>query len=160
MSRENRVVETGGGRWRAAEAWRGRGGVGLLYFVALADGEPTGDREGDRRASLEPDEQLGDLSKDALLERLEAGTPLTDTERRFRAPDGDLWLAQSVGPVWAEDDVAEGLTGIVFTALEGETRRATGAGGHVGEAGEAELVARWRSAVDDDRAPERPESPS
>lgn len=161
MTRDSRIVETEHGRWRALEACRGRGGVGLLYFLPLADDQPA-DRPGDdRRASLEPDERLEGLDEGELRRRLDAGTRLTATERRFRAPDGDLWLAQNVGPVWAGRGVAEGLTGVVFTALEGVERRVAGDGGHVGEVDEAELVALWRSAVGaDGRGPDAPETGS
>lgn len=146
MTRESRIVETGEGRWRAVVAWRGRGDLGLLYFLRLADGSPSDRAEEDRRASLEPGERLRDLDVDELRRRLSVGTPLTGTERRFRAPDGELWLAQSVGPVWADGDVAAGLTGVVFTALEGEPRRISGDGVHVGEVDDAALGDRWRGA--------------
>ena len=150
MERATKSVESEEGRWRAVEAWRGRGGVGLVYFLALeGDAVAAGD-DADRRASLAPGERLEDLEEGALGQRLERGTALTETERRFRGPDGDLWLAQSVGPVWAEGGVAGGLTGVVFTALEGEPRRLSGDGGHVGEMSDAELAAAWRAAAGDE----------
>lgn len=151
MTRDSRIVETSEGRWRALTAWRGRGDVGLLYFLRLEDGAPSDRTDEDRRASLEPGERLADIADDELRRRLSDGTPLTGTERRFRAPDGEQWLAQSVGPVWAEGDVAAGLTGVVFTALEGERRRLTGDGVHAGEADEAVLAGRWRTAGGGDR---------
>lgn len=149
MERAERVLEGADRRWRAVEAWRSGSGRGLVYFLPLeASGEEAApdDRE-DRRAALEPGETLDELTEPALRERLGAATPLTDTERRFRAPDGRLWLVQSVGPVWA-DDVASGLTGLLFTALEGADRRAETAGGHVGRMDAAELERRWRRAVE------------
>lgn len=155
MSRDSRTLEIGSERWRALEAWRGRGGVGLLYFVPLEDGEVRGDGSSDRRASLGPEERLAELGEDELRARCESGTALTGTERRFRSPEGDLWLAQSVGPVWAEGGVAEGITAVLFTALEGEPRRVETAGGHVGRMSSAELVSRWRAAR---RGPEGPET--
>lgn len=150
MTRDDRTVETENGRWRALTAWRGRGDVGLLYFLRLEDGAPSERADEDRRASLEPGERLADLGDDELRRRLSDGTPLTATERRFRGPDGELWLAQSVGPVWAEGDVAAGLTGVVFTALEGEPRRLVGDGVHVGEVDEVALAERWRTAAEGD----------
>lgn len=147
MERARRILESEDGRWRAVEAWRGRGGVALLYFLALDEGDVAADDDADRRASLGPDERLEELSEERLRERLAAATVLTGTERRFRAPDGAPWLAQSVGPVWAEGGVAGGLTGAVFTALEGEARRLAGGGGHVGEMDDAELAAAWRAAA-------------
>ena len=153
MARTTRIVVSEEGRWRAVEAWRGRGGVGLLYFLAL-DGEDVAPADdADRRASLSPGERLEELGEDRLRGRLEEGTALTVTERRFRAPDGAVWLAQSVGPVWAGDGVAGGLTGIVFTALEDEPRRLSGDGGHVGDMADAELAAAWRAAAGDEAEP-------
>lgn len=147
MSRDSRTLEIGSERWRALEAWRGRGGVGLLYFLPVEDGEARPDGSSDRRASLGPGERLDDLDEDDLAARLESGTALTVTERRFRSPEGELWLAQSVGPVWAEGDVAEGTTAVLFTALEGEPRRLETAGGHVGRMSAAELTSCWRAAL-------------
>lgn len=141
-------LEADGRRWRCVEAWRAQHGPGLLYFLPLEeDGEVAGDDREDRRAALAADETLDALGSDELRERLERGTPLTVTERRFRAPDGRAWLAQSVGPVWA-DDVASGLTGLLFTALEGPQLRERTGGGHVGEMSASELARRWRRAVE------------
>lgn len=145
--RGRRVVETNGDRFRAAVAWRGpASGRGLLYFVALEDGEPGDDRR-DRRAPLEPDRGLEDFTEEELRELLSEGEPLTGTERRFRGPDGRLWLAQSVGPVWADEDPAEGSTGVLFTALEGPFERLRGPGAHAGALDGDELVALWRRAA-------------
>lgn len=148
MEREARELEAGGRRWRAVEAWRAEDGPGLLYFLPLGeDGEPGGDDREDRRAALEPDETVAGLDADALRKRLDGGVPLTVTERRFLAPDGRPWLAQSVGPVWA-DEVASGLTGLLFTALEGPRERASSGGGHAGEMSAGDLERRWRRAVE------------
>lgn len=160
MERERRQFEAGGRRWRAVEAWRSSKGSSLVYFLPLARGSdrPAGDDRLDRRAGLEPGRRLAELPAAELERLLEDGTGLTGTERRFRAPDGRPWLAQSVGPVWAEGGVAEGLTGVLFTSLAGEVRRARGAGEHVGEADEERLADWWRTAVggeaDGDRGPD------
>jgi hypothetical protein len=148
MTRGETVMETEGRRWRAVEAWRAESGLGLVYFLPLDEGAGVAeeDRE-DRRAALEPGETVEGLEGEALRERLGRATPLTGTERRFRAPDGRLWLAQSVGPVWA-DGVASGLTGLLFTALEGPAGRAIVGGGHAGEMSDGELAERWRRAVE------------
>lgn len=150
MERPSRYVEHGGRSYLALEAWRGASGEGLCYFVPVAapDGAPLEDDEGDRRAPLGPEEGLHDLPRRRLVELLEGAAPLTVTERRFRAPDGRLWLAQSAGPVWAEDGVAEGATGVRFTSLEGPRERVEGEGGHVGRMGTGALVAAWRRARD------------
>lgn len=151
MERQRRELETEGRRWRAVEAWRSTSGSVLVHFLPLGDdGEPAADDRLDRRAGLEKGRRLDELEDGELEERLAAGTPLTPTERRFRAPDGRAWLAQSVGPVWAEDGVAEGLTGVLFSALEGEPRRARGPGDHVGEASRERLTGWWRAAVEPD----------
>lgn len=148
MTRGERILEAEGRRWRAVEAWRTGSGLGLVYFLPLDEGAGVEeeDRE-DRRAALEPGEAVQGLEEEALRERLGRATVLTGTERRFRAPDGRLWLAQSVGPVWA-DGVASGLTGLLFTALEGPSERAIVGGEHAGEMSDGELAERWRRAVE------------
>lgn len=132
------------------EAWRSSRDTVLVYFLPLeaGDGDPTEDDRLDRRAALAPGRRLEELDPAVLEELLEAGTPLTETERRFRAPDGRPWLAQSVGPVWAEGGVAGGLTGVLFSSLEGDVRRERGPGEHVGSASEDRLATWWRSAVE------------
>lgn len=150
MERPSREFDAGDARWRAVTAWRGRSGHGLLYFLPLEDGEVAGDDRRDRRALLEPGRELPGLGPEELEEMLDRATALTGTERRFRAPDGRLWLVQSVGPVWAEDGVAEDLTGLVFTSLEGEPERLASGGGHAGRAAASELAARWRRAASDE----------
>lgn len=145
--RTSRTIEAGGRRYRATVAWRGTtSGRGLLYFVALGEEGPDDDRE-DRRVPLGPGRGLEEVSDEELVDLLSDGRPLTGTERRFRAPDGRLWLAQSVGPVWADDDPAEGSTALLFTSLEGEVERLRGPGVHAGRVGEEELRALWRRAA-------------
>lgn len=121
----------------------------LVHFLPLdgEDGAPADDDRIDRRAGLERGRRLADLEPDELDELLASGTPLTDTERRFRAPDGRPWLAQSVGPVWAEGGVAAGMTGVLFSSLAGEVRRVRGPGDHVGRASDGELAGWWRDAA-------------
>lgn len=152
--RGERTLEADGRAWRVVEAWRASGGLGLVYFLPLEDGEvPEDDRE-DRRAALEPGETVEGLEPGTLRQRLAEATALTETERRFRAPDGRPWLVQSVGPVWS-DGVASGLTGLLFTALEGPPARARTGGGHAGELTDEELERRWRRAVEDGDDDER-----
>lgn len=147
MERAERSLEADGRTWRVVEAWRAESGLALAYFLPLEeDGEVRPDDRADRRAALETGESLEDLPADTLRARLGEATPLTATERRFRAPDGRLWLVQSVGPVWAEG-TASGLTGLLFTALEGAGERARSGGGHAGEMSAGELERRWRRAV-------------
>ncbi len=146
--RRERELASGSGRYRAVVAWRGRvSGSGLLYFVAMDGDAPDPDDRRDRRAPLESGRTLDDIPEEELAEALEGGTPLTGTERRFRAPDGRLWLAQGVGPVWADEDPAEGSTGLLLTALEGPVRRLEAEGGHPGRMDEGELSDAWRRAA-------------
>lgn len=150
-----REFDADGDRWRAVEAWRSGGGLGLLYFLPLGDATSEGagdaavheDDRRDRRALLEADESLAELSEEDLAARLAEATPLTETEWRFRAPDERLWLAQSVGPVWA-DDVASGLTGLRFTSLEGERRRLRVEDDRGAARGRAGLEPCWREAAE------------
>lgn len=161
MERQRREFEAGERRWRALEAWRTSRDAVLVYFLPLdaGDGEPADDDRLDRRAALAPGRRLEELDAAGLEELLASGTPLTETERRFRAPDGRPWLAQSVGPVWAEDGVAGGLTGVLFSSLAGDVRRERGPGEHVGRASRERLAGWWRSTVqtaDDDAEVEGP----
>jgi len=150
MERQTRELEIGDRRWRAVEAWRGSSGHALVYFLPLADGVEAGDDRLDRRASLPSGSSLDDVTPEELRELWDRGTGLTETERRFRAPDGRLWLAQSQGPVWAEGGVASGLTGVRFTSLEGERERLSGDGEHAGRASPEELTGWWRGAASSD----------
>lgn len=140
--RETRELSAAGRAWRAVEAWRSPTGWGLAYFVALEeDGEPVADDRLDRRLPLEPDETLDALEDDELEERFADARGLTSTERRITDEEGRPWLAQSRGPVWAEGDVAAGLTSLLFTALGGAAERVEAGGGHAGHMEEEALRA-------------------
>ena len=143
-----RVVETDDGRWIALEAWRGRDGRGLCYFLRASDRGPEEDDRGDRRAVLEPDSSLEESTAAELEARVREAAALTATERRFADARGALWLAQNVGPVWAAEDVAAGLTGILFTRLTGRERvRVSAPGGHGGGMEEDDLRSRLQRAL-------------
>lgn len=139
--------------FRVVEAWRSASGWGLGYALALEDGVPAEDDRMDRRFPLAPDERLDGLDAAGLREKLGEGASLTVTERRFAGGGGRPWLAQNVGPVWGEEDVAAGLTGILFTALGGPTGRVETYGGHVGELDEADLRVRLERALEDETPP-------
>ena len=142
-----RRFRTDGVPWRATVVWRAQDGSGLCYFRA-EEGEARGEEgAGDRRARLPADRSLGDLNEEELGELLSVAASLTATERRFVAPDGRDWLAQNIGPVWAEEEAAEGATGVLFTALDGAPDRARTGGGHVGRMSEDRLEAAWRRAT-------------
>lgn len=140
--RGGRTLETPEGRWLALEAWRARSGHGLLYFLPLEDEAPAAADRGDRRAALDPGRELADLETAELEELLAGARPLTGTERRLVDRDGAVWLVQSSGPVWAEGETAEGLTGLVFTRLTGPEERVTAPGGHAGRTSTEELLVR------------------
>lgn len=161
MSRATRQIQTEDGPYRAVEAWRSPRGEGLCYLVLLAEpgGEPADDDRGDRRALLRPGEELGSLEEERLEEMVSGAVPLTRTERRFTVGD-ELWLAQNVGPVWAEGGVAEGSVGILFTSLEGELRRGTSGGGLVTEMTADELRSRREEAFDGERSAADPAAES
>jgi hypothetical protein len=149
--RFERELEVSGSLFRVVAVWRGEeSGYGILYFFkARADDGST-----DRRALLMPDTEPDRLDDSRLMELFEGGRALTDTEKRFTAPDGRQWLAQNRGPVWA-GRAAEGHSGIRFTSLEGERETIIAAAGHLGEMPTAELEARWREASQAARPAER-----
>jgi len=144
--RETRRVETRDRAWLVSEAWRGQSGWGVAYFVALGSEAALEDDRHDRRALLEPGAGIADLEDADLGRRLEDAAGLTSTERRFRAPGGRLWLAQSRGPVWAEGGVAAGLTGLLFTSLEGPLERIEAPDGRAGDLDGEALASRLRTA--------------
>ena len=145
--RRTRELSAAGRSWRAVEAWRSASGWGLAYFVALdEDGSAAAVDRPDRRLPLGPDEPLGDMEDEALAERLADAPGLTSTERRIPDDEGRPWLAQSRGPVWAEGDVAAGLTSLLFTALGGPAERVEAGGGHAGRMAEEALRASLRRA--------------
>lgn len=82
-------------------------GHSLVVFI------PSG-----RRSALAPGARL----EDARVAELESSAvPMTATETLVDL-DGDTWLVQSSGPVWAEAAAADSA-GLVFTALDGSGRR-------------------------------------
>ena len=109
MNRPVRRCQIDDETWTLVDAWRSGSGLGLGYFVAP-------DRGNDRRTALEADADVTSLSEEEVRDLWESAASLTPTERRFRADDGELWLAQSVGPVWGEG-AAAGTTGLRLTCL-------------------------------------------
>lgn len=143
---EGRIVEAEGRRWLALQPWRAGTGHGLAYFLALEDGEPSPDDRRDRRALLEPECELDALTPAELDPLLAGASPLTWTECRLAGADGEAWLVQSSGPVWAEGEVAAGLTGLVFTRLTGPPERHVLSGAGVAERSDEELWERLERA--------------
>ncbi|MCG8469443.1 MAG: hypothetical protein MJB57_14760 [Gemmatimonadetes bacterium] len=111
IARPGRDRDIEGRTVRAIEAWRARSGLGLLYFV---------DEEGDRRASLAPEQTLETLTDADLSAVWERAVPLTPTERRIRDDDGRVWLIQGFGPVWAETGGAADAVGTRIRCLTHE----------------------------------------
>jgi hypothetical protein len=110
--RPSREVTFGDQSLVLIDASRSPTGLGLAYFLAP-------DRADDRRAVLEPGVELGGLGEEAVAELWSGAASLTETERRFRGPDGHAWLAQSTGPVWGEG-AAAGITGLRLVCLTAE----------------------------------------
>lgn len=147
-------VEFEGARWLVVEAWRARSGLRLLYFLPLEAGTPVADDRRDRRAALASEAELASLDARRWEELWAEAVGLTETERRFVDAEGAPWLVQNVGPVWAEAEVAVGLTGLVFTQLTGARltgarQRRTGPGGHVAGMSEGEIRSRLEAAYDE-----------
>ncbi len=113
--RRPRVVHAvEGRRWILYDARRGASGLGLGYFVR-EDLEP-----GDRRAILSPDHGVPSLASSLFEEIWAAGKGLTATERRVVDDRGDVWLAQSFGPVWAKGRRAASGTGVRLYCVSSE----------------------------------------
>lgn len=141
-----RRLEADGKSWAVCEAWRGESGWGVAYFLALDPGGTPADDRLDRRALLEPGTRPADLDDAGLGGLLESAAGLTSTERRIEDASGRPWLAQSRGPVWAEEGVAAGLTGLLFTALDGSGERVEAADGRAGAPDPSVLAERLRQA--------------
>jgi hypothetical protein len=94
-------------------------------LLRLENDDAMADDRQDRRATLEPGEELQALDDHRLDALFETATALTETERRILDAAGAPWLAQASGPVWAEGGAAAGLAGVVFTRLQGPFQRLT-----------------------------------
>jgi len=128
--------------WRAVEAWRGRAGDGLCYFLRLEGDVPASDDRADRRAVLAPGVSIAALDDQALFDLLEGAARLTVTEHRIVDGEGTPWLVQSRGPVWAEGEATAGQTGRLYTALDGTGRRLVAPDGRGDTGGLLEALAR------------------
>ncbi|WP_420634616.1 hypothetical protein [Candidatus Palauibacter sp.] len=113
-ARPRRTGRIDGSPWTLFDAGRAPSGLGLGYFVR---GDPGG---GDRRTELAPEVDVERLDDDGFRHLWEAGRSLTPTERRVVDDEGAVWLAQSVGPVWAEGGAAAGAVGVRLRCLSAE----------------------------------------
>ncbi len=122
--------------WTLHDAGRAPSGLGLGYFVC-DDAEVA-----DRRTALPAGLGVPDLDDEAFGALWEAGRELTCTERRIVDPHGMVWLAQSVGPVWAEGGTAAGTLGVRLRCVSAERPVLELNGVTLAELSDAELIAR------------------
>lgn len=117
-------LEIDGAAWDVYEAWVSPSGLGLLYFLCEDGGAE------DRRAALEGGQRLEALAPEALEAAWHGASGLTPTERRLTVPDGEIWLVQGVGPVWAEGGSASDAIGVRARCLSADRplRERTGIG--------------------------------
>ena len=125
-----------GASWTLYDAARAPSGLGLGYFVC-DDPEVA-----DRRAALPARLALADLDDDAFRALWEAGRPLTSTERRVVDGSGAIWLAQGMGPVWAEGGSAAGTTGLRLRCISAHRPVVELNGTTLSGMSDAELIAR------------------
>ena len=135
-ARPRRSGRIDGAAWTLYDAARAPSGVGLGYFVCDDSGM------GDRRAALPAGLALADLDDDAFRALWEAGRPLTSTERRVVDDSGAIWLAQGVGPVWAERGSAAGTTGLRLRCISAQCPVVELYGATLSEMSDTELSAR------------------
>lgn len=125
-----------GASWTMYEAARAPSGLRLGYFVC---DDPD---VADRRTALPAGLALSDLDDEAFRELWEAGRPLTPTERRVVDGNGAIWLAQSMGPVWAEGGSAADTVGLRLRCISAHRPVAELKGATLSELSDAELIAR------------------
>lgn len=135
-ARPRRSGTIDGASWTLYEAARGPSGLGLGYFVC---DDPT---VADRRTALPAGLALSDLDDEAFGALWEAGRPLTPTERRVVDGSGAIWLAQSMGPVWAEGGSAAGTVGLRLCCISAQRAVVELHGATLSEISDAELIAR------------------
>ncbi|MGH7541629.1 MAG: hypothetical protein ACRELC_11580 [Gemmatimonadota bacterium] len=145
--RPTRTFEIEGRPWLAIVAWRATGGPALCWFVPLDGAHPRDADEADRRAALEPDERLEALDAGALRDRFDGARGLTATERRITDAEGELWLVQNTGPVWAGDAAPEDATGVRFRCLTRHRSPLHTSGGPVAGRTAADLRAELERAL-------------
>ena len=134
--RARRSGRIDGASWTLYDAGRAPSGLGLGYFVC---GDPE---VADRRAALPAGQALSDLDDEAFRALWEAGRPLTSTERRIVDGSGAIWLAQGMGPVWAEGGSAAGTTGLRLRCISDHRPAVELNGAALSGMSDAELVAR------------------
>ena len=132
--RPSRPVTIEGASWTLFDAGRASSGIGLGYFAA---GQDAGR---DRRVELDPGTDVSALDDDAVAELWARGYGLTVTERRFTDDEGVIWLAQSVGPVWADGGVAAGIIGTRLRCISHDRPVVEKRGLALGTASDGDLI--------------------
>ena len=122
--------------WTLFDAGRTASGLGLGYFVRDDLGG------GDRRAALAPEIRVAELDDEVFQRLWETGRPLTATERRLVDGNGAAWLAQSVGPAWADGGTAAGAVGVRLRCLSAERPCLVLNGVVLADTSDADLLAR------------------
>lgn len=135
-ARPRRSGPIDGASWTLYEAARAPSGLGLGYFVC------DGPQMADRRTALPAGLALADLDDEAFRALWEAGRPLTPTERRVVDGSGAIWLAQSMGPVWAEGGSAADTVGLRLCCISAHRPAVELNGATLSEMSDAELIAR------------------
>ena len=135
-ARPRRSGQADGASWTLYEAARAPSGLGLGYFVC-DDPEVA-----DRRTALPSEPALADLDDEALRSLWEAGRPLTRTERRVVDGGGAIWLAQSIGPVWAEGGSAADTVGLRLRCISAYRPVVELNGATLSDVSDAALIAR------------------
>lgn len=129
-------LSVAGEAWDVFDAWRTAGGLGLAYFVRR-------DREGgDRRAVLEEGARLEAMDETELARLWESAVALTSTERRFLDAEGEVWLVQGTGPLWASGGSAADTTGVRARCVSAERPIAVRRGVGPDDVSDAELLER------------------
>jgi len=135
-ARPRRPGPIDGAAWTLYDAARAPSGLGLGYFVC---DDP---KMADRRTTLPAGLAVADLDDEAFRALWEAGRPLTPTERRVVDGSGAIWLAQSMGPVWAEGGSAADTVGVRLCCISAHRPAVELNGATLSEMSDAELIAR------------------
>ncbi len=135
-ARPRRSGTIDGASWTVYEAARAPSGLGLGYFVC-DDPEVA-----DRRTALPAGLAVADLDDEAFRALWEAGRPLTPTERRVVDGNGAVWLARSMGPVWAGGGSAADTVGLRVCCISAHRPVVELNGAALSEMSDAELIAR------------------
>ena len=134
--RPQRSGRIDGAVWTLYDVGRAPSGLGLGYFVS--DDSAMEDRRAALPAGLVP----ADLDDETFRALWEAGRGLTSTERRVVDGSGTIWLAQSVGPVWAEGGSAAGTVGVRLRCVSADGPVVELNGAKLSEMSDEDLIAR------------------